>query len=385
LVGLDRQLIAPLFPLIMADLKLDYQDLGILIGVLGLTWGIFSLIAGGLSDKFGRRAVLVPAVIGFSLMAGFAGTAGSLAVLLGLRALMGMFEGAFAPTSFATNAEASKPSRLGRNQGFQQCAYPLIGFGLGPIIATQLLQVVPSWRWVFVVVALPGVLIGLLLWFIVKEPRGLSTANADAARPKIPLRHLFRHRNVGLGVLALMCNMSGVFVIGAMVPSYLTDYAHFDIQEMGFVASAMGFGGFLGELLLPGVSDYIGRRTMLLISFAGAALFIYLFAGAGTAAPLTLFSLLFVCCFFCLANMGIITGPLAIEAAPVGAIATVVGIVIGIGETFGGGVVPALAGGIAMNFGIQSTLYVALAGFTGGFVVSLFLKETAPRLNRAAS
>ncbi|MGE0115054.1 MAG: MFS transporter [Steroidobacteraceae bacterium] len=378
LVGLDRQIIAPLFPSMMKDLNLTYQDLGNLIGILGITWGLFSIVAGGLSDKLGRRALIVPAVLGFSLMAGFAGMAGGITALLVLRACMGVFEGAYTPTSFATIAEGSKPSRLGLNQGIEQSAFPLIGLGLGPIIATQLLLVVPSWRWVFAVVALPGLILGIALWFVIKEPKKFQATPTQQERPKIPLRQLFKHRNVPLGMFALFCNMSGVFVIGAMIPVYLTDYIKLSNQQMGFVASAIGFGGFLGQVVLPGLSDVLGRKTVLLLSFIGAAVFISLFANAGQSNLTVLFILLFMTCFFCFANLGIITGPIAVEAAPVGAIATVAGIIIGAGEVFGGGVVPAIAGGIAQKFGLQHTLTVALVGFIGGLLTTLFLKETAP-------
>ncbi len=46
---------------------------------------------------------------------------------------MGIAEGAFCPTSFATTAEASKPSRIGFNQGLQQSMFALFGLGFGPI------------------------------------------------------------------------------------------------------------------------------------------------------------------------------------------------------------------------------------------------------------
>jgi MFS family permease len=378
LVGLDRQLIAPLFPSMMAELNLNYQDLGNLIGILAISWGAFSILAGRMSDKFGRRALIVPAVIGFSLMAGFSGLAGGITALLVLRALMGVFEGAYTPTSFVTIAEGSKPSRLGLNQGIEQSAFPLIGLGLGPIIATQLLLVLPSWRWVFVMVALPGVILGVILWFVIKEPVKRMPTDASGQASKVPLREIFKHRNVPLGMFALFCNMGGVFVIGAMVPVYLTDFVKLDQQSMGMVASAIGFGGFLGQVLLLALSDRLGRKTVLVGSFIGAALFIYLFASVGAASQLTLFALLFMACFFCFANLGIITGPMAVEAAPVGAIATVAGIIVGAGEIFGGGVVPAIAGGIAQNFGIQHTMTVALIGFICGLIAALFMKETAP-------
>lgn len=57
LVGLDRWIIAPLFPFMMKDLHLTYQDLGNLIGILGICWGVFAAVMGGISDKIGRRKV----------------------------------------------------------------------------------------------------------------------------------------------------------------------------------------------------------------------------------------------------------------------------------------------------------------------------------------
>ncbi len=383
LVSLDRNIIAPLFPSMMGDLNLNYANLGNLVGIVGLTWGIFALIAGGLSDKFGRRVIIVPAVIGFSLMAGVSGMASSLTMLLVLRAIMGVMEGAFTPTSFATLAEASKPSRLGLNNGIQQSAFPLVGLGLGPIIATQLLLIVPSWRWVFFVVAIPGLIIALLLWFTIKEP---GTAMERAAKQHIPYSQIFKHRNVTVGMIALFGNMSGVFVLAGMIPVYLTDYVKLEPQTMGFVASAVGFGGFLGQATLPGLSDVMGRKTVLLLSFIGAAISVYALAGAGAGASTgTLFALLFLVCFFCFANLGIITGPIAVEAAPVGAISTVAGIIIGAGEVFGGAGAPAIAGNIAQQYGIQHILTVALVGFVIGIIATLFLKETAPRKVGTAS
>lgn len=106
LVGLDRWLIAPLFPSIMKDLNLNAQDVGNCIGVLGLSWGIFAALMGGISDKIGRRKVLIPAIIAFSLLSGFSGLAGGLLGLMAIRGLMGVAEGSFCPTSFAATADA---------------------------------------------------------------------------------------------------------------------------------------------------------------------------------------------------------------------------------------------------------------------------------------
>ena len=54
------------------------------------------------------------------------------------------------------------------------------------------------------------------------------------------------------------------------------------------------------------------------------------------------------------------------------------GLVIGIGEIFGGGAAPAIAGFIAQNYGLEHTLTFALIMQVVGLVIALALQETAP-------
>ncbi len=82
-----------------------------------------------------------------------------------------------------------------------------------------------------------------------------------------------------------------------MMPNYLTDYLHLSLQQTGFVMSAIGLGGFIGQLLLPGLSDRVGRKPVALGSFVATALCIGLLMRTG-AEPLTLFILLFMTTFF---------------------------------------------------------------------------------------
>lgn len=380
LVGLDRWMIAPLFPSMVKDLNLNYQDLGNIVGALGVAWGIASVVCGGLSDRIGRKRVLLPALVGFSVLSGLSGYATGIVSLLAIRALMGVSEGAFCPTSFATTNDASKPSRRGFNLGMQQSTFPLFGLALGPILATQALGYM-SWRYVFVVVAVPGIILAVFLAKIVREPPTIGAHVAGQQRA--PLREILKHRNVPLCMLTLLCAMSGIFTLSAMVPSYLTDYLKLSTQQMGLVTSAIGLGGFCGALVVPGSSDLIGRKPAMVIGFLIAAIFLYVFARTGANVGL-LFGLLFASCFFCFGLLSLITGPVAAEAAPLGLVSSTAGIIIGSGEIFGGGVAPSIAGAIAQRFGIQHTLTMALIGLVLGVFVSLFIQETAPRKIGAA-
>ena len=379
LVGLDRWLIAPLFPAIMKDLHLTAQDVGNCIGILGLSWGIFAALMGGISDKIGRRKVLIPAILAFSLLSGFSGLAGGLMSLLGVRALMGVAEGSFCPTSFAATADASHPKRRGFNLGLQQSGFALFGLALSPIIATQLLSVV-TWRWVFALVSVPGLILGVLMYFVIREPKAAPQATPQrAASPaeRGNWRDVLKSRNIPIAMAALFCAMTGVFVLGAMLPLYLTEYLSLDTQRMGVVVSAIGFGGFIGQFGLPGLSDLTGRRVASIVGFAGTAVMLYVFRGLG-AQPVQLFAVLFVASFFTLGLVSLLSGPVATEAAPIGMISTSIGIVVGAGEIFGGGIAPALAGFVATHFGIQNILWLPIGAVVLGIGVSLLLEETAP-------
>ncbi len=384
LVGLDRWIIAPLLPSIMKDLSLSYQDVGLIFGALGITWGIFAIFAGRLSDKIGHRKILIISLFVFSLASGFSGAAMGLTSLILIRALMGVSEGAFCPTSFAATAVAAKPSRRGALQGLQQSGFALFGLGLGPIIATQLLLLVPSWREVFWVVAIPGFVLAAFLFFILREPERtqggqlLMAEKLTSSQENVNWMDLLKTRNVLLSMIGLCCTMSCVFVISAMVPLYLENYLKLTSQDMGIVVSAIGFGGFLGQFLVPAASDWIGRRLASILGFLGATIFIYLFANA-TPSVSVLFGFLFVLSFFSLGLIALLSGPLAAESAPAGLVASAIGLVVGAGEIFGGGIAPVISGVIAENYGIQNIFYLSLIGTIIGMFISLFLQETAPR------
>jgi predicted MFS family arabinose efflux permease len=380
LVGLDRWMIAPLFPFMMKDLYLGYQALGNLIAVLGLCWGISAIITGAISDRIGRRKILIPAILLFSLLSGLSGLATGLVSLLLIRSMMGVTEGSFCPASVAATADASPPSRRGLNQGLQLSTFALFGLGFGPILATQLLLIVPSWRWVFVLVALPGLVIAYLLYLVIREPEHVREQTSRVEEHR--WAEVLRSRNVVLAMLALLCAMTGVFVLGAMMPNYLLDYLRLTPQQMGFVMSAIGFGGFLGQFVVAGVSDIFGRKVVAILSFVAASILLTAFIKTG-ANPFSLFILLFCLAFCCFGLLALFTGPVATEAVPLGLISSAIGIVSGTGEIFGGGVAPSLAGYIAERYGIQNTLELALGGLIAGIFVCLFLKETAPRKIRA--
>jgi predicted MFS family arabinose efflux permease len=191
-----------------------------------------------------------------------------------------------------------------------------------------------------------------------------------------------KSRNILLSMLALFCAMSCIFVLGGLLPTYLTDAPvmgkTLSPQAIGGIASALGFGGFVGQFGVPGISDILGRRVTAVLAFLGAAITLWFFMQLGPN-PTSLFIMLFLVSFFSLGNVALITGPIATESAPAGLVSSAIGLVVGAGEIFGGGVAPAIAGFVGQNYGIQNILWMPLIGVALGIVVCVFLTETAPK------
>ncbi|GJH28820.1 MFS transporter [Caballeronia novacaledonica] len=382
LVGIDRFMIMPLFPIMMHERHFDYQDLGYIAGALAVAWGISSIFMGNLSDRIGHRKVIIPAMLVFSLLCGASGFAASLGSLILIRVLMGLAEGAYTPVSIIATIDASKPSRHGFNVGLQQTMMPLLGLGLAPILVTQLLKVV-SWHWIFALASIPGFIVAFLLYRCLRDSDAKAAAKHtdthDASRHK--WSDVFRYRNIPLNIVGMFCWVTNLVILPAFLPSYLMEVLHLSIEQMGFVLSAIGFGGASGALLMPSLSDRLGRKPVMIIAVLGAIAFLALLTQCD-ASPAKLFAYLFMTLFFVFALITLTVGPISAESVPATLMTTASGLVIGVGEVFGGGIAPAIAGYVAKHFGIEHTMHLGLGALLIGFFVAVSLKETAPGRQR---
>jgi MFS family permease len=328
--------------------------------------------------------MILPAIFLFSAASFLSGLATGMMSLVVIRILMGITEGAYTPTSFAAVAAAAEPGRRGFLQGLQQSGFALFGLFGAPLVAGALLAFVPSWREVLWVVAIPGFIIGVLLFIVLREAKDtmggkiMDAALAAHTGPEGKWVDVLKQRNLVLCMLALAGAMACVFVLGGVLPDYLVGAVGLSQGQALTVASGLGFGGFFGQYGVPGLSDRFGRRTMAVIGFVGAAIAVYYFQTMDGSNVVMLFIVLAITSFFALGNVALITGPIATESAPHGLMAAGIGMVVGAGEIFGGGIAPLIASAVIDASGLHAVMYVAFGGALFGILVSLFMVETAP-------
>jgi predicted MFS family arabinose efflux permease len=370
LVGIDRFLITPLFPVIAKDLGLSYGDIGTISGALALAWGAAALLMGNLSDRIGRRKVIVGSLICFALLIGASGLATGLGGLVLVRIVMGLADGAYTPPSISATLEASPPKRHGLNIGIQQMMLPLCGLGIAPILVGELLHVI-DWRWIFLVFSLPGLILAYFVWRVLP-----AHSAPDLERNSLSdWRAVLGYRNIRILMVLMLCWLTCLITTSALMPSYLIDHLRLSQSQMGWVMSAIGLGSTVGTLVLPTLSDRVGRKPVMLFSILGVAFSLWQLTAIG-AEPLQLFLWLALVHCFNNAAITLTVGPICSETVPPALMSTATGVVIACGELFGGGIAPMIAGRMADMYGIAHLLWLPLATTVLAFVLCLFLIET---------
>jgi predicted MFS family arabinose efflux permease len=371
LVGIDRFLISTMYPVIARDLHLSYSDIGLITGALAIAWGISALFMGNLSDRIGRRRVLTFSLIVFSLLIGASGLATGLLTLIAVRVIMGFADGAYTPVSIAGTLAASPASRRGLNIGIQQMMLPLFGLGLAPLFVAGVLRFI-EWRLVFLIFVIPGLLLAFSVWKTI--PNLPAPSKAQRRHSWSDWKAVLGYSNVRVAALLMLCWLTCLITTSAFMPNYLVDHLKLPPERMGVVMSAIGLGATAGTFLLPWLSDKIGRRPVMALSSIGVLASLVLLANTGNSVAI-LFAFLFFVHFFNNANIALTVGPLCSEAVPPWLMATASGLVIAVGELFGGGLAPVLVGHVAQRFGIEHVLWLPVAVMGAGFLLCLAIKE----------
>ncbi len=301
---------------------------------------IMTPLTGWLSDRFGRKAVFLFSVAGFTLTYGLCGMAQSLGQIVAFRFLQGIAGAALIPLAQATLLDINPPERYGQAMATFASAV-VLGPILGPTLGGWLTENY-SWRWCFFINVPVGAAAFAGTWLFMpgkghaKAPKfdffGFATLALAVAclqlmldrgqtndwfgspetwieavltglgaylfvihtlTGKQPLfsRELFRDGNFRTTLIVSIFVMGAMYASMALVPGLIQDFYGYPVFHAGVIMMARGVGGFIsmtaaGKL----VSRFDARHLMAIgIILVAASFFIMSrFAPVMGAGPLVI-------------------------------------------------------------------------------------------------
>ena len=260
--------IAPILPRIGEQLGVGEGPLGLLITVYSVTLALFTLVVGPVSDRYGRRRVILAgtaAMAGALLLHGFATSFGSLLVL---RALAGAAGGVLSGASVAYVGDAFPADRRGWANG-----WVMSGFAVGQIVGIPLgiaLAGAFGFRAPFVGFGLAMVAaFALAVLFLPQPPGARSDAPLSVASAAGVYRALLADRETGAASAVYLVLFAGVGLFVVYFPTWLESALGFSPGQVSAVYVLGGVANVLAGPRAGRLSDRIGRKPVIVAASAG--------------------------------------------------------------------------------------------------------------------
>jgi len=284
---------------------------------LQLGWGVSSLLVGAivgafgsgvLSDRYGRKNVLIVVALFFAVSCIFTALATSSVIFITARVFGGLAVGAASVLSPMYVAEVAPPKNRGMLVSIYQLAI-VLGILCSYTINYGLHNIDNNWRWMFATGIIPSVLFFAGLFFIPESPRWLYKAGRkeeslkvltkiggeSLAKTEIQEISASLERNVSsvsagelfkpsvrkvmlVGfVLAVLVQISGINTIVDYAPKILLA-AGVEINNALLQTSLVGFINFIFTFVAIFFIDKLGRRALYLIGSMGMVITLLMLA-----------------------------------------------------------------------------------------------------------
>lgn len=275
---IDRQILLILVEPIKADLGVSDSAIGLLTGfAFAVFYATFGIPIAMWADRGNRRNILSLALATWSGMTALSGLAMNFWHLLVARMGVGIGEAGGTPPATSMISDLYAPKERAFALGIYTSG---IGLGIlaGFIIGGYVYQAF-GWRVAFFVAGIPGVLLALVVWLTVKEPKrgAIEQRESDATASSFAETMAFIAKQSSfLWLLAgccLICISANAFL--AWTPSHLQ--RSFDVGPADIAVPLgllIGGAGSVGAILLGRVCDRLSARSLawrpLMIAFCAA-------------------------------------------------------------------------------------------------------------------
>ena len=285
--------VLPILPFFLRDLGATPLVLGIVLGAEALSQFAAAPWLGQLSDRFGRRTVLLASQAGALLSLSLLASAEIVAFALLARVLLGLTAANF-PMAAAYAADNSSPADRRRAIGILSAGLGLGGM-VGPGLSGLLSDIsLTAPIWLALALSAASMLVtGLWLRGAPGQP------GAEALRERVPVRSLLASPAVRILVAVLLCHYFSYGMFSSQLAMFLGDTfvwnGHaFGPAELSCLLTANGAINIAVQLLLlPWLGRRLGERSLIVLVFCILATG-YVAAGAATGIGALAFAILCV-------------------------------------------------------------------------------------------
>ncbi|OGO27043.1 MAG: hypothetical protein A2Z16_01575 [Chloroflexi bacterium RBG_16_54_18] len=246
-------MIIPVMPFYIKSFGASGKALGALMAVYGITQFAFAPIWGGLSDRHGRKPILMLGVLGNAIAQLLFGLSTQLWMLFAARALSGILSAATLPTAMAYIGDTTSHKQRGGGMGIIGAAMGIgmvIGPGLGGLLGGTNLSAP------FFLAAALSFLALVLIWLVLPEPARVRTA-ASGEKKDNRLVGLFKAVTGPIGILLLLSFLLtfGLTNFEAVFGLYAADRYEYGPSQVGMVLTLIGLlsaivqGGLIGPMI----------------------------------------------------------------------------------------------------------------------------------------
>ena len=155
---------------IARDLALSDTQVGILLSCFVLVNGLISVPAGYLADRWVRTRTIGHTVIGWSGITALTAAAPNYGSLIAIRSALGFGQAITEPSTASLLADYYPLEKRGKAFSVQQVLV-FLGFGIG-LAGGGIVSATLGWRWSFLIVGTPGVLIAFFVYKLREPHRG---------------------------------------------------------------------------------------------------------------------------------------------------------------------------------------------------------------------
>jgi MFS transporter, DHA1 family, multidrug resistance protein len=295
-VMLGFGLVIPVFPFLIDELGASGSALGLLVATAALTEFLFGPIWGSISDRVGRKPILMIGMFGYALAMFLFGIANQIWMLIAFRALSGVLSSATITTTMAYIGDSTSEKARGGGMGLLGAvagAGTVIGPGIGGLLAGGSLTT-PF----FASSALALVSV-VLVAFLLPESLPREVRGTQAQKIKlVRFDELWRALTGPIGMLLLIAFLAtfGTSNFEAIFGLYMLNIFDYGPEQVGGILTLVGAIALIGRGLLTGfVTGRWGEPTVIKTSLLVGAVGFFLLLLANTYAAVLLTTGIYTC------------------------------------------------------------------------------------------